>query len=207
MSSITDRQRLSVEMVFYGLLVGLALKGALDTTYSNVLQNAVSWRELMNGILTPTFLQFLIFVVTLVRFVFGAYRVHEELEAPQTKPERWVVAYSFVGTLVLFVIFYIAGLSVGSAVLFYATLVLLHCWDLLWFILPAVFSDRLSPALKQACRGFLLIDVFTILSLILVVAYAADYVSIIGGALMLLIAAVDFVWLRHFYFPPAETAS
>ena len=105
--------------------------------------------------------------------------------------------------MVLFVIFYIAGLSVGSAGLFYATLALLHCWDLLWFILPAAFSDRLSDALKQACRRFLL----TIPSLILVLAYAADYVSIIGGALMLLIVAVDFLWLRQFYFPPAETAS
>jgi hypothetical protein len=194
-------------MVLYGLLVGLALKGSLDATYSKVLQNAVSWRELMNGMLTATFLQLLIFLVTLIRFVFGAYRVHEEIEAPANKPERWVSAYSFVGTLVLFVLFYIAGLSVGSADLFYATLVLVHCWDLIWFILPAAFSDRLSPALKQACRKFLIIDVFTIPSLILVVAYAADYVSIIGGVLMLLLATVDFLWLRKFYFSQAQTGS
>jgi hypothetical protein len=207
MSSTLTRSSLKVETVFYGLLIGLALKGVLDATYHKVFEKAVSWQDLAKGIGTPTFLQLLVFVVTLIRFVLGAYRVHDELEVHCEEPEPWVVAYSFVGTLVLFVIFYFAGLSVGSASLFYATFVLLHCWDLSWFILPAIFSDHLSNALKSACRRFLVIDAFTIPLLILVLIYGAGNVSIIGGSLMLLIAIFDFLWLRHFYFPPVEMAN
>ncbi len=129
MSSQTVRPRpIDIEMIPYGLLVGLILKSGLDTAYSKSLPYVTTWHGLWGAICVSSSLQVFIFLITLIGFVFGAYRVHEEFKKSHEKLIGWG-SLNFVGTLVLFILFYITGLTIKNAEPFYACLGIVHFWD------------------------------------------------------------------------------
>lgn len=192
--------RISIEMILYGLLVGLVLQGGLDTAYHSSLPSVTTWRELLSAIWVISSLQVLIFLITLIRFVFGAYRVHEEYEKLHVKQMGWR-GWNFVGTLVLFILFYLAGLSIKNAQPFYACLVGVHLWDFIWFILPTFFCGHLDANLKSVLGKFLIIDFLTILFLSIWVAFSTNTSYAGGTAIMACSAIIDFWWLWKFYFP------
>jgi hypothetical protein len=195
------RARTNIEIIVCGFLVSLTLKASLDTTYGKLVPNATTWSELWHAVVTWPSLQLLIFLFTLIRFVYGAYRVHEVFEESPGAFEAWLVAWNMVGTLMLFVLFYLTGLSVQNAGPFYTSLVVVHCWDLLWFIIPAICSNKIDGDLKSVMRRFLAVDLLTVL-LLVGLAFANYHLAITGAVVMVLVGMTDLLWNRRFFFHP-----
>jgi hypothetical protein len=195
-----QRARASIELIIFGFMVSLTLKAGLDTAYSKTLTTAITWNDLYQHLLILPSLQLFIFLLTLVRFVYGAYRTLEVIEESSEELERWVLIWNIPGMLVLFVLFYITSLSVQQPEPFYTGMILVHVWDLLWFIIPALFSDQLEQDMKHVMRKFLVIDILTVILLLLLLKFSGVYFAFTGAAVMVLLAALDFSLNRRFFF-------
>ena len=102
-SKPVQRARASIELIIFGFMVSLTLKAGLDTAYSKSITTATTWTELWHHILVWPSLQLLIFLFTLVRFVYGAYRTLEVVEESSEELERWVLIWNIPGMLMLFI--------------------------------------------------------------------------------------------------------
>jgi len=201
-------KRQNIETIIFGFLVSLTLKASLDTGYGKSMPGADTWLQVWHAVWVLPSFQVFAFLITLVRFVYGAYRMHEGIEQSPDL-ERWVLMWNIPGTLVLFTIFYLTGLSVLKPEPFYVCLGAVHVWDLLWFIVPAIFSDQLDKELKNVMRRFLLLDVITVVALVIMIECTdADLsASIIGAVIMTVMASLDFWLNRVFYFHPPKAQS
>lgn len=198
----TKRTRTNIEIIVCGFLVSLTLKASLDTTYGKSVPSATTWYDLAHAVLTWPSLQLLVFLFTLIRFVYGAYRVHEVFEDSTGVFEPWLVAWNMVGTLMLFVLFYLTGLSVQNASPFYASLVVVHLWDLLWFIIPAICSNKIHGDMRSVMRRFLAVDLLTAILLLVGLLFFPNHLRIAGTLIMALLGVVDLGWNRKFFFHP-----
>jgi hypothetical protein len=193
------RIRANIVILICGFLVGLTIKGSLDAAYSKLILEATTWTELWHSVVKSPSLQLLIFLFTLVRFVYGAYRVHEVCEEISGTLASWITAWNIPGTLGLFLLFYINGLSVHNATPFYASLIVVHLWDLAWFVVPTAFSKKIDKDLKSVMRSFLVIDVVTV-ALLAVALAIQSYLAIAGALIMIAMGIIDFRVNRKFYF-------
>src|SRR4051794_2488649 len=104
----TRRPPANIEIVLLGFLVSLTLKGALDTLFDKTIPADRTASALLGAVFNRADFQLVVFLVTLLRFVYGAFRFHEE--EPDDLP-RWVLVWNLTAMLLLFVLFYIAGLA------------------------------------------------------------------------------------------------
>lgn len=205
-STHVQRARASIELILFGFMVSLTLKAGLDTAYSNTVTTAVTWWDLYQFIWILPSLQLLIFLITLIRFVYGAYRTLEVIEDSSEELEGWILIWNIPGMLMLFILFYITSLSVQHSEPFYAGMILIHLWDSIWFLLPAFLSNKLNQKMKTVMGKFLLIDILTmaLLILIFIIKPSGIQFAIIGAILMVILAILDFWWNREFFFHRAE---
>jgi hypothetical protein len=153
----------SVGVLFLGILLGLALKAALDTSFKNISQYSTlveAWNgfntDLARNILFTA--QLVIFLITLTRFYWGSYRYHEE--TPEAR--GGALALGLGGTVFLFSAFYVTALVVRTTVMFYVGLFVIHVSDFIWFLLAITkFRDELHHDMQSVASWFLLFDVVT----------------------------------------------
>lgn len=190
----------NIELVIFGFLASLTLKAALDTGYAAPVTGATDWQHLKEAFFSNVSLQVLVFLATLVRFIYGAYRVSE---VGRKLEDIGILAWIVPGLLVLFAIFYVTGLSVRSPAHFYFLLGIAHLVDLVCFIIPIVVANNLELRLRKVLKIFLGIDLLTIIVLgVILVLCASPSVSYWGASVMVIAAALDFIWNRRFYFYP-----
>jgi hypothetical protein len=196
------RSSVNVETTLFGLLVSLALKVALDTAYGNTLVSATSEEELWGAMNVPRSALLLAFFFTLMRFIYGSYRIDDEVQNSSavegTLPRFW----NLVATLVLFVLFYATGLSIRHAGPFFISLLAVHVWDLLWFISMALVTK--VTGLKPVMWRFIAIDVLTIAALALSIWLPGGVHRNVAVALMFVLGILDFALNRDFFFRPTE---
>jgi hypothetical protein len=129
-----------------------------------------------------------------IRRIQGTLKVIEESHG---ELERWVLIWNIPGMLILFVLFYIASLSIHQPAPFYTSLILIHIWDFFWFSILALVSHRFVFAYK-----FLIIDVLTLILLFSILNFSDDYLAISGAIAMVFLSALDFLWNGSFFFYP-----
>jgi hypothetical protein len=74
MSSQQSPRRGTIEITLFGFLVSLTLKGALDTAYGHSVPTVTSALDLLYAVYVPASLLVIVFLLTLLRFVYGARR-------------------------------------------------------------------------------------------------------------------------------------
>jgi hypothetical protein len=203
MSSQQSPRRGTIEITLFGFLVSLTLKGALDTAYGHSIPTVTSARDLLHAVCVPASLLVIVFLLTLLRFVYGAYRFHEECQDSSTTLKPWAQLWNIAATLVLFVFFYLTGLSIQHAQPFYIGLIAVHLWDFIWFASIVVWTDNLTDILRKTMTKFIIIDVVTIGLLALTLFFTNKYRGK-AAVMMFVLAIIDFAWNRKFFFHPAE---
>lgn len=200
----SDRNR-TIEIALFGFLVSLTLKGSLDTAYSHSVSQATSATDLFWAVWVPSSFLLFVFLVTLMRFVYGAYRFHEESHnAESNELGSWSLLWNIFATLVLFVMFYLAGLSIRHAKPFFICLIAAHLWDLIWFATTLIAPNSMADSLKAVMRKFILLDLVTVLLLaILILAFRYHYRTK-AAILLLLLSIADLYLNRSFFFHPEE---
>lgn len=95
-----------------------------------------------------------------MRFLYGAYRFHEEESNSLGPPELWMPIVNVFGNMSLFILFYVTGLAIRHPYAFFSFLVLVHFADLLWFC-TVLFSRVVPKKLRKVMRCFVGIDLAT----------------------------------------------
>src|SRR6266516_548208 len=113
----TNTKRQILELTLLGFLVSLVLKGTMDNLFAKEIEEARDLAQFWQAVWTPLLFQFAVFVFTLTRFMYGAYRFHEA-EPPLQNP--FFLLWNTFGTLILFVLFYFAGLTIRNSAIFYS---------------------------------------------------------------------------------------
>ncbi|HVG28280.1 MAG TPA: hypothetical protein VM864_01035 [Pyrinomonadaceae bacterium] len=195
------RSTANVETVLFGLLLSLTLKIALDTAYGTSLVSATSEAQMLRVLNVPRSALLLVFLFTLMRFVYGSYRINDEVQTSTAEEGALPRFWNLIATLVLFVLFYAAGLSIRHAGPFFISLLAIHVWDLLWLVSMALFSK--VPGLKKVMRRFVYIDVLTIIALAASIWLTDSLHRNVAISLMFALGLADFVWNSDFFFRPA----
>lgn len=203
MSSHQSPRRGTIEFTLFGFLVSLTLKGALDTAYGHSVPTVTSALDLLYAVCVPASLLVVVFLLTLLRFVYGAYRFHEECQESSTSLKPWAQLWNIAATLVLFVFFYLTSLSIQHAQPFYIGLIAVHLWDLIWFVSIVVWTDNLTGPLRNTMYKFIALDIVTIGMLMATLVFSPAYRGK-ASVIMLSLAIIDFIWNRKFFFYPAE---
>ncbi len=198
------RNRANIEISLFGFLVSLTLKAGLDTAYKDTITKVTSGSELLQTVLVPASLLLIIFLITLLRFVYGAYRFNDEAQESHTKLKSWAQLWNISATLMLFVFFYVTGLSIQHAKPFFIGLIVVHVWDLIWFVSTVVSSDILASNLRKVMQKFIVIDLVTILLLGLTMYLFNGHYRGKAALVMLSLAFADLYWNRQFFFHPEE---
>jgi hypothetical protein len=162
--------------------------------------------ELGRALWVPPSLLVGVFLWTLLRFVYGAYRFHDEFQqsSKQLKPlaQLWNVGATFV----LFVLFYITGLSIQHSNPFYIGLVFIHIWDLIWFLILFGWIER-TESLRNVMKKFVLLDLVTIVALASTLYFFSPGYRGKAAAVMFILGIIDFVVNRSFFFPTEPPSS
>jgi hypothetical protein len=187
--------------MLFGLLVSLTLKVGLDTAYGTSLVSATSEVEMLRVIRVPRSWLLLVFLFTLMRFVYGSYRINDEVQNLPAGEGALPRFWNLVATLVLFVLFYATGLSIRHAGPFFISLLAVHVWDLLWLVSMAVFSKGVG--LRKVMWRFVVIDVLTIIALASSILPTGGVHRNIAISLMFVLGLADFVWNSDFFFRPS----
>ena len=160
----TSRERL--EKVVIGFLVSLVLKATLDTAYGKSNSS-----DGLFGLLGVAYtLNVVSFLTTMIRFVFGVFRMGEEMPPD---PSHRVPLFSFACSFILFLGFYLGGLLIKDTTGFYHSVIAVHLVDAIWFFFARgwffkpPFSDEES-ALRRIFIQFLVLDVVTVIVLLLI---------------------------------------
>lgn len=204
MSTQQSQRRGTIEITLFGFLVSLTLKGALDTAYEHSIPTVTSAVDLLYVVFVPTSLLIIVFLLTLLRFVYGAYRFHEECQEASISLKSWAQLWNIAATLVLFVFFYLTGLSIQHAQPFYVGLIAVHLWDFIWFASIVVSTDSLTNNLRKIMHKFIVIDLVTVGSLALTLLFFSTKYRGKAAGVMFLFAIIDFAWNRKFFFHPVE---
>ena len=204
MTSKQSPSRGTIEITLFGFLVSLTLKGALDTAYGHSIPTVTSAAELVYAVCIPASFLVIVFLLTLLRFVYGAYRFHEECQLGTTNLKSWAQLWNIAATLVLFVIFYLTGLSIQHAQPFYIGLIAVHLWDFIWFVSIVAWTGNLTGNLRKIMQNFIVIDVVTVVLLALTLLFFSTKYRGKAAVVMLVLAIIDFIWNRKFLFHPEE---
>ena len=185
-----------------GILVGLALKAGLDAAYSDATKSPglTSFGAFWQIIWSTPLIQVVIFLLTLIRFIYGAHRILETVEESSPTLEWWANLWNILGMVMLFVFFYMTGLCVLHPIAFYSGLIAVHVWDFLWFLRFTSSSDALGKELKYVMRRFMWIDFLTVAILTVLVWPLRDWAVAGGAIVMVLLAVVDAIWNYKFLF-------
>ena len=194
------------------VLIAIILKGTLDSFFPALIAGR-SLRELYEAWppTRKTWLrgaQLFVFLILLARFYWGAFRYNQEHAMGKTVG---VIIVNLLGTFGLFSLFYVACINVWTIDLFYALILVVHVFDVLWFTVARVRLPTSSP-LTGVVGWFIWWDVLTF------VAYASAYfllrdrfwagrdtllqVSLL--AVLLVISLLDWAVLWDFYFRPEK---
>lgn len=195
------RSAANVETVLFGLLVSLTLKIALDTAYGTSLVAATDEGEMLRVLNAPRSALLAVFLFTLLRFVYGSYRINDEVQNSPVEEGALPRFWNLVATLVLFVLFYATGLSVRHAGTFFISLLAVHAWDWLWLVSMALFSK--VAGLKKVMKQFVIIDSLTIIALASSIWLTDSIHRNVAIALMIVFGLADFAWNRDFFFRPS----
>ena len=195
------RSAANVETVLFGLLVSLTLKIALDTAYGTSLVAATDEGEMLRVLNAPRSALLAVFLFTLLRFVYGSYRINDEVQNSPVEEGALPRFWNLVATLVLFVLFYATGLSVRHAGTFFISLLAVHAWDWLWLMSMALFSE--VAGLKKVMRRFVIIDTLTIVALASLIWLTDSIHRNVAIALMIVFGLADFALNRDFFFRPS----
>jgi hypothetical protein len=199
--ALSSRSTANVENTLFGLLVSLTLKVALDTAYGTSLVSATSEIEMLRVIRVPRSWLLLVFLFTLMRFVYGSYRINDEVQNLPADEGALPRFWNLVATLVLFVLFYATGLSIRHAGPFFISLLAVHVWDLLWLISMAIYSK--VAGLRKVMWRFVVIDVLTIIALASSILTTDGVHRNFAVALMFVLGIADFAWNSDFFFRPS----
>ena len=204
--SSSQPRRTAIEITLFGFLVSLTLKGALDTAYGHSIPGVTSIAELGHALWVPPSLLVGVFLWTLLRFVYGAYRFNDEFQqsSKQLKPvaQFWNVGATFV----LFVLFYLTGLSIQHSNPFYIGLIFIHIWDLIWFLVLFTWIER-TQSLRTVMKTFVFLDLVTIVALASTLyVFSPDYRGK-AAVVMFGLGIIDFVVNRSFFFPTAPRSA
>jgi hypothetical protein len=131
-----------------------------------------------------------------VRFVYGTYRFHEQVEEGL---EHWLRLWNAGATLIVFVLFYVAGLCVRNPQPFYASLIIVHGWALIWYGVVLRFSTRMQN-LRSVMLSFIVLDVITVITLFLVLYFFPNHARSLGLGFMVALAAIDIGLNWKFFF-------
>lgn len=194
------------------ILIVIILRAALESFFPPLIDKR-SLQTLIDAwppqpITTLRIFQFFIFLVLLARFYWGAYRFNQEEPPAQRKGATFL---NVVGTFGLFCLFYVIAVEVWTIDLFYALILLMHLFDLLWFA-TVLWKKDSSSALKEPAGCFVVLDLLTILLSVLLIAIfwkgfltGTHFYAQISLLVMLgLISLFDWFRLRKFYFEPEE---
>jgi hypothetical protein len=201
-------------IVTLALLLAIILKGLVESFFVPLTAHR-ALRDLLGPPKTETYLrswQFLVFLVLLGRFYWGAYRFNQEQPPAQNFVDGLL---NMTGTVILFLGFYVTAVNVWSLDIFYVMIFATDVFDFVWFLIVLVrLAIRLgvhSPLLKPATL-FVLWDVLTIVAyIVLYVAFSTEFLSgtkfwLQWATLGFLagISLIDFLVLRDFYFRPEQ---
>lgn len=199
------RARQNLELTFLGFLVSLVLKSAMDTLFNkHEVTDCQDWQAFWDYVWSPLLFQFGVFLFTLMRFMYGAYRFHET--PPTTEPTIFFVLWHAVGMIILFILFYLCALTIKHPVNFYALMGVCHAWDLVWFLV-ALCSGSLGQDARRAIGIFIVLDAITLLVLVIML-WRHMFLSTSpnspllwwGGGALFTLGIVDFIWNHKFYF-------
>jgi nucleoside 2-deoxyribosyltransferase len=183
-----------IEKVVIGFLVSLVLKATLDTAYGEAAKHTTHVADL---VLSDKSINVLAFLITIVRFVFGVYRLGEEfagLTNTGVKLSSVARAFSFSLSVVLFLAFYLSGLLITTVDGFYSGLFVAHVCDALWFTVMWLSWPRWpsNQTLKTIFGHFILIDVVTCeLIAVMLLGGPQKHHEWVGLVIMLAVAALD----------------
>lgn len=204
-----------IELAVLGFLVSLILKGTLDSIFGHSVTEARSWIDVYRIVWRSNPLELIVFLFAMLRFMYGAYRFHEELPNPTPRIRIWNVFF----TVLLFVAFYLDGLTIKNhPVVFYQLFAVAHVVDLLWFV-PMVRLEWLTARGRlgladRAASAFVTLDVLTVVTCLGLLGAVgvlrgsdvpAHSLRALGLAL-LGVGALDVVWNHKFYLalPPDQ---
>lgn len=194
------RSPANIEITLFGFLISLTLKVALDTAYGSSLIGAKSISDLLGAVSVPASWLVLVFMVTLLRFVYGAYRINDEVQnTPNDVQGASARFWNLIATLVLFVLFYATGLSVRHARPFFIALLAIHAWDFVWLVSMAIALRR-ERVLRNVMSKFIVIDTATVALLAFLIWYFPDHFRGKAVVLMIALAVADFIWNANFFF-------
>jgi hypothetical protein len=205
----------NLELVFLGTLIGLVFKTTLDTIFKEDVDTlaspektkAISWASVLMLFRRHRVLLFPVFLLTLVRFAYGSYRLHEVFPH---NPPLLVFLIDAAGLLGDFFLFYLAGLGITRTALFFRMFVIVHLWDLAWFGLLNIGLCLTGSAVDQNVQSvtysFLVFDLITVVALCLIVRFLGGRPGMleIAGAIFLLVIGCFDLWYNYpFYFSAA----
>jgi hypothetical protein len=148
-----------------GILLALTIKVTLETTFRdlgqyNDLIEAVTtgvWGDFRRKVLI--LFQFPVFIFTLLRFYWGAYRCNNEMPESQTKGG---LAINVLGAFLLFGGFYITAMSIQTTKLFYSLIVIFHVLDWLWFLIANAHVKKIDASLLTVTSCWQFFDLITV---------------------------------------------
>jgi hypothetical protein len=121
--------------IFLGILLALILTATLDTVCREVphYKRPLDLLHALRSDLEAESLiaiQVIVFLFTVTRFYWGTVRYHDEVRGETATGQFF---FGFVGTVVVFSIFYVTAQVVENPGLFYASLCVALTFDFLWF--------------------------------------------------------------------------
>jgi nucleoside 2-deoxyribosyltransferase len=208
-SNLPFKPRANMAIVLISILIGLVLKGTLDHFLKDHDTDKGGLQQFL-GTYTPfLWFQLAVFIITFLRFVFGAYRYHErERELPTFRG----IALDAAGAFILFLFLYLTGFAVKNTILFYELFIAFHVIDLVWFTV-AIHVGAMPSQARSTCTSWLVLDAISIaflLALFLAGFYDESHVrmlSWVAGAAFIALAFVDFLWNWKFYFDATRADS
>lgn len=207
---MSQRQPITGVTVILSILLALILRSALETYFRSLigtqtlLELCKNWPPTWESWVRTS--QFVVFLVLLTRFYFGAYRINEEQMQPLKAMDAGI---NLLGSFGLFMFFYVVTINLWKLDLFYVSIFLMHVFDLVWFVVLLVRLPRQSP-LHKTIGWFIAFDVLTLLLFVFLSLFLWGY--FIEGTRPLLqtvllivllgVSAWDCFMLRAFYFNP-----
>ena len=153
-------------MVILVVMLTIILRAALENFFPPLISGHTVRQVYEAGWPSPDtnlrVCQFVLFLVLLGRYYWGAYRFNEE--QPPVLPVA-VIILNMVGTFGLFAFFYIISVNLWTTDLFYLFILLMHGFDFCWFFLALQKLQEGSPLLEPI-KKFMLWDGLTFVAYI-----------------------------------------
>jgi nucleoside 2-deoxyribosyltransferase len=150
--------------------------------------------------------QALIFLITLGRFYWGAYR-YGQVEAGKPKSFRRII-FDLTGLFLLFAGFYVTSMVVAHITLFYWAVASFHLIDLILFY-PLVVRGSTIPELQSVLKKWCLFDAVTstLIILFMIIPFPGFWSQWAALLTLLGVGLWDVIGLRHFYVEESTAVS